>query len=241
MDFINLQIMNSSPFEYTYEKDGVKSSIDITLCSESISRWCNHFPITFNIKAHWSSPEIKKQKIETWNLRSDKWDLYRQILGKKLEEWRNNTIWWDQNNQQLLDFAVESWTNCVVESAKQSIGTRIIWKENKSWCSDSLSFNDSILLIKYSFYFRFVFSIRPFQSMDLFSFSVREHKEIVFSIQVNEFEQSFNNSHISRTSNWTDQEKAELLVSWFSQPPQPPSYFEDTKEHYQTVEDEITS
>ncbi|ETO00445.1 hypothetical protein RFI_36999, partial [Reticulomyxa filosa] len=65
-----------------------------------------------------------KQKIETWNLRSDKWDLYRQILGKKLEEWRNNTLWWDQNNRQLLDFAVESWTNYVVESAKQSIGAR---------------------------------------------------------------------------------------------------------------------
>ncbi|ETO33443.1 hypothetical protein RFI_03665 [Reticulomyxa filosa] len=44
MDFIinnNLQIMNSSPFDHTYEKDGKKSSIDITLCSESISRCSN--------------------------------------------------------------------------------------------------------------------------------------------------------------------------------------------------------
>ncbi|ETO04939.1 hypothetical protein RFI_32458, partial [Reticulomyxa filosa] len=66
--------------------------------------------------------------------------------------------------------------------------------------------------------------------------------EIVFSIQVNEFEQSFNNSYISTGQiAKTDQEKAGLLVSWFSQPPQPPSYSEDTKEHYQTVEDEITS
>ncbi|ETO01627.1 hypothetical protein RFI_35813, partial [Reticulomyxa filosa] len=44
MDFIinnNLQILNSSPFDHTYEKDGKKSSIDITLCSES--RWCNNW------------------------------------------------------------------------------------------------------------------------------------------------------------------------------------------------------
>ncbi|ETO15717.1 hypothetical protein RFI_21645, partial [Reticulomyxa filosa] len=78
IDFIinSLQTLNSSPFDHTYEKDGKKSSIDITLCSESISRWCsnwrtdndeldvhsNHLPITFNIKASWLSP---------WNLRSD--------------------------------------------------------------------------------------------------------------------------------------------------------------------------
>ncbi|ETN99930.1 hypothetical protein RFI_37537, partial [Reticulomyxa filosa] len=39
----------------------------------------------------------------------------------------------------------------------------------------------------------------------------------------------------------TDKEKAEMLVSWFSQPPQPPSYSEETKEHYQLVGDEITA
>ncbi|ETO07137.1 hypothetical protein RFI_30255, partial [Reticulomyxa filosa] len=37
-----------------------------------------------------------------------------------------------------LDCAVDSWTNCVIESAKQSIGTRIIWKGNKPWWTDSL-------------------------------------------------------------------------------------------------------
>ncbi|ETO35823.1 hypothetical protein RFI_01239 [Reticulomyxa filosa] len=69
MDFIisnNLQIMNSSPFEHTYEKIEPNHQL-ILLCAL---------------------------------------------------------------NQSQDDFAV---TNCVVESAKQSIGTRIIWKGNKSW------------------------------------------------------------------------------------------------------------
>ncbi|ETN99281.1 hypothetical protein RFI_38200 [Reticulomyxa filosa] len=48
--------------------------------------------------------------------------------------------------------------------------------------------------------------------------SIESLKEIVFSIQVNEFEQSFNNSYIS-----TGQ------------------IAKTEKEHYQTVEDEITS
>ena len=39
----------------------------------------------------------------------------------------------------------------------------------------------------------------------------------------------------------TDHEKAELLVNWFAQPPQPPNYSQETAEHYQLVEDEIAS
>ncbi|ETO05065.1 hypothetical protein RFI_32331, partial [Reticulomyxa filosa] len=80
---------------------------------------------SMHIISSWSSPEIKKQKIETWNLRSDKWDKYLE------RNWKNGEI-------MHYDFVVESWTNCVVESAKQSIGTRIIWKGNKPWWSDSL-------------------------------------------------------------------------------------------------------
>ncbi|ETO08417.1 endonuclease/reverse transcriptase, partial [Reticulomyxa filosa] len=127
IDFIinnNLQILNSSPFDHTYEKDGKKSSIDITLCSESISRWCSNWRtdndeldvhsdyllITFNIK-----------KIETWNLRSDKWNSYRQILESKLDEWKKNLQLWNQDDKQLLDCAVDSWTNCVVEPANKAM------------------------------------------------------------------------------------------------------------------------
>ena len=31
------------------------------------------------------------------------------------------------------------------------------------------------------------------------------------------------------------------MASWFSQPPQPPDFSEETKEHYQLVEDVIAS
>ena len=97
VDFINgnnLQVLNHASYCYTFEKDGARSSIDITLCSESIASWCSnwrtdndeldvdsdHLPITFNIRANWSCPNIKKQKIETWNLRNGQWEQYRQIL-----------------------------------------------------------------------------------------------------------------------------------------------------------------
>ena len=48
----------------------------------------NHLPITFSLRAEWSTPRIKKQKIETWNLRSNNWEQFRKVLEKKL-----TTIW----------------------------------------------------------------------------------------------------------------------------------------------------
>ncbi|ETO08130.1 hypothetical protein RFI_29259 [Reticulomyxa filosa] len=75
-------------------------------------------------------------------------------------------------------------------------------------------------------------------------YRIIEYKEIIFSIQINEFEQiSIIPALLESTGKIakTDKEKAEMLVSWFSQPPQPPSYSEETKEHYQLVEDEITA
>ncbi|ETO36919.1 hypothetical protein RFI_00141 [Reticulomyxa filosa] len=110
------------PLCHTFKKDGRESSIDITLCSESIASRCgnwrtdsdeldvqsDHLPTTFNIRANWSNPEIKKQKIETWNLRSDKWEQYIN-LKRKLEEWEQSLPWWPDD---------------VVEAAKETIGTK---------------------------------------------------------------------------------------------------------------------
>ncbi|ETO08798.1 hypothetical protein RFI_28589 [Reticulomyxa filosa] len=53
-----------------------------------------------------------------------------------MDEWKKNLQLWNQGDKQLLDCAVDSWTD-VVEPAKRSIGTRIIWEGNKHW-SDSL-------------------------------------------------------------------------------------------------------
>ena len=77
LDFIfnnNLHILNDYPFNCTFNKDGVSSCIDITLCSSSIlnvfSNWrtdnlnldveSDHLPITFNILANWSTSNIRR-------------------------------------------------------------------------------------------------------------------------------------------------------------------------------------
>ena len=107
LDFIvlnDLHILNQMPFDCTFLKEESSSSIDITLCCSSIYQFCNdwrtddveldvhsdHLPITFNINTTWSSPRIERQKIETWNLRSNNWELFRQVLQNKLDTWRNN-------------------------------------------------------------------------------------------------------------------------------------------------------
>ena len=99
----------------------------------------DHLPITFNIIAsNWSTNKIEKQKIETWNLRSDNWNLYRQILKTNLEKWKISLFEWFPDDPDLLDNAVETWTNCVVDAANRSIGTKTVWKGNKPWWSDYL-------------------------------------------------------------------------------------------------------
>ncbi|ETO06568.1 hypothetical protein RFI_30823 [Reticulomyxa filosa] len=99
--------------------------------NEELDVHSDHLPITFNIKASWSSPEIKKQKIETWNLRSDKRNSYRQVLESKLDEWKKN-----------LQFGIKMinshWIALLILGPIAWRNQRIIWKGNKPWWSDSL-------------------------------------------------------------------------------------------------------
>ena len=61
--------------------------------NEELNVHSDHLPITFNIQAGWTSPSIMKQKIETWNLRNSNWEHYRQVLSRKLEEWKDHCQW----------------------------------------------------------------------------------------------------------------------------------------------------
>ncbi|ETO09945.1 hypothetical protein RFI_27433, partial [Reticulomyxa filosa] len=156
LDFIvsnGLDIINTLPFNCTFMKDNATSSIDITLCTSSIlpfvSNWrtndveldvhSDHLPITFNIKTTWSSPRIERQKIETWNLRSNKWEQFRLILKRNIDNWMQSIDSIVLNNTGTLDKAVESWTKCIVDAGEATIGIRTILKDNKPWWSDSLS------------------------------------------------------------------------------------------------------
>lgn len=155
LDFIlnnTLHILNSSPFDYTFEKGCGKSSIDSTLYSSALLSMCSnwrtddyelklhsdHLPITFNIKADWAPSAITRQKIETWNLRNNQWELFRQILHRNLEEWKKSLPEYLPDDAELLDLAFELWTKCVVEAGKRSIGMKTVWKGNKPWRSDLL-------------------------------------------------------------------------------------------------------
>ena len=159
LDFIitnNLHILNSMPYDCTLYKNGGSSCVDITLCSLSLVEYCHnwstnqddfdlysdHLPITFNIITNWSSSTINKQKIETWNLRSDCWELYRTKLDKALMEWEIQlpvNISTIPGTKDELDHAIESWTRCLIKTAKSTIGMKTIWKGNKAWWSYKLS------------------------------------------------------------------------------------------------------
>ncbi|ETO17910.1 hypothetical protein RFI_19395 [Reticulomyxa filosa] len=100
-------------------KDNATSGIDITLYSSSI------LPITLISKPR----GLHRQKIETWDLRNNKWEQFRLRLKKNIENWMKSIDPIASKNQDSLDKAVESWTKCV----------KTIWKVNKPWWSDSLS------------------------------------------------------------------------------------------------------
>ncbi|ETO08846.1 hypothetical protein RFI_28541 [Reticulomyxa filosa] len=274
-----LQILNSSPFNHTFEKNNGKSSIDISLCSHSILNLCSnwrtdndeldldsdHLPITFSIRADWSSSTIKKQKIETWNLRNNNWELFRQILKYNLEKWYESLTPYLPNNPEFLDAAVESWTECVVDAGKRSIGMKTIWKGNKPWWSDSLhrkrkqvhrlkrEFRRCRTPYFYNKYKEAAAELKRKLRCEKQEYLVRSIQSLQEGNSRQLFSQfrSMNSNKIGvipalfcPTTNYaakTDNEKAELLISWFAQPPQPPNFSDDTKEHYQSVEDEIVS
>ena len=133
-------------FDCTFQTLREKSSlIDITLCSSALIEFCSnwrtddeldvysdHLPITFNIRTTWSAPLIERQKIETWNLRSNNREQFRKVLEKKLTIWSSNLpeIMFDYSLTQELDDAVKSWTKCVVEAGDNNhwITNCLQWK-----------------------------------------------------------------------------------------------------------------
>ncbi|ETO07605.1 reverse transcriptase [Reticulomyxa filosa] len=147
----NLHILNTYPYDKTFYKNGSSSSIDISLCSASLIQYCNnwrtdqneldvesdHLPITFNIATKWTSMHIKRQYIESWNLRSNNWEMYTKQLEKNLQIWKTTICTTDQN-ENALDSAVNNWTNCVIQTGKDTIGMKMIWKGNKPWWSNAL-------------------------------------------------------------------------------------------------------
>ncbi|ETN97410.1 hypothetical protein RFI_40119, partial [Reticulomyxa filosa] len=90
LDFITsngLHIINTLPFDCTFMKDNAILPLisnwrtdDVELDVQS-----DHLPITFNIKTTWSSPRIERQNIETWNLRSNKWEQFRLRLKRNID------------------------------------------------------------------------------------------------------------------------------------------------------------
>ncbi|ETO06818.1 reverse transcriptase, partial [Reticulomyxa filosa] len=148
----DLHILNSFPFDCTYQNNNASSCIDITLCSSSLVGLCSnwrtdddeldvhsgHLPITFNILAQWAPQNIKRQNIVTWNLSSDQWEMFRHYLAANLKVWSDSIPNSLQGSSDALDQAVEAWTHCVVETGKATIGQKTIWKGNKPWWSNKL-------------------------------------------------------------------------------------------------------
>ncbi|ETO08756.1 hypothetical protein RFI_28632 [Reticulomyxa filosa] len=150
----NLHILNSYPYDCTYYKYNASSSIDVTLCSSSLVGLCNnwrtdedefdvhsdHLPITFNIFAQWAPQNIKRQKIVTWNLSSNNWEMFRQHLTRNLNVWKNSLInsQAEISSESPLDRAVKSWSDYVINAGQATIGQKTVWKGNKPWWSNKL-------------------------------------------------------------------------------------------------------
>ncbi|ETO02293.1 hypothetical protein RFI_35143, partial [Reticulomyxa filosa] len=81
----------------------------------------DHLPITFNVKTTWSSPRIERQKIETWNLRNNKWEQFRLILKRNIENWMKSIDSIVSRDQDSLDKAAESWPNMLLKLVKQQL------------------------------------------------------------------------------------------------------------------------
>lgn len=278
----NLHILNNLPFDTTFYKDGAESSVDISLCSSSLIEHCNdwrtdndeldvhsdHLPITFNISSNFVSSIIKRQKIESWNLRSSKWEIFRKRLDETLKVWHSSLSTKDfQNPTDSLEYAVETWTQCIVETGKETIGVRTTWKGNKNWWDSSLHRQrKKVQKLKRNF--------RKFRTQENYYLYKEEAKSLkrnlrrakqehmvkcINSLHDGNIRQVFSQFRSLNENKITviptliqhatqeepqivaesDFEKAELLVKWFAMPPQPPKKSEE--EHYQEVEDDIYS
>ncbi|ETO06867.1 hypothetical protein RFI_30525, partial [Reticulomyxa filosa] len=286
LDFIianNLHILNSYPFDCTYYKENSSSCIDVTLCSSSLAGLCcdwrtddyeldahsDHLPISFNILAQWAPQHIKRQKIVTWNLSSNGWELFRQYLSNNLKEWTNTLINTSQNSPDALDQAVESWSQYVVDTGKATIGQKVSWKGNKPWWSNKLHrLRKNVHQLKRKFRkYRTSENYERYKEAALsFKRILRCEKQMhitksIESLHENNTKQMFcqfrslNSNKIAIIPSLispetdgvkyaiaeTDIEKANLLANWFAQPPQPPKPSNENKEHYEYVEDEICS
>ncbi|ETO05398.1 hypothetical protein RFI_31998 [Reticulomyxa filosa] len=210
----------------------------------------DHLPITFNIKAVWSSSKIERQKIETWNLKSNKWEQFRRVLANRLEEWRNNIPQWLSNDPQQLNIAVEQWTDCITGFAKITIGIRTKAQESapiekafrrnrteenyKNYKQAASLLKRKLRQEKQEHMIKSIQNLQEGNSRQLFSQfrSMNSNKITVIPSII-----CPGTNSIAKTNS----EKAELFVSWFSQPPQPPGYSDEIEDHYQLVEDDITS
>ncbi|ETO12526.1 hypothetical protein RFI_24849 [Reticulomyxa filosa] len=279
----NLHILNTYPFDYTYFKENCSSCIDITLCSASLAGLCcnwrtddyeldahsDHLPITFNILAQWAPQHVKRQKVVTWNLSNNNWELFRQYLTKNLTIWTDTLMKTFQNSPEALDQAVESWSQHVVNTGKVTIGQKITWKGNKPWWSNKLQkLRKNVHQLKRNFrkyrttenYERYKEAARSFKRI------LRCEKQIHITKSIESLHEgnirqmfcqfrSLNSNKIAIIPSLTilgkdgvteliaeaDIDKANLLANWFAQPPQPPKSSNEDDGHYEYVEDEICS
>ncbi|ETO00876.1 hypothetical protein RFI_36564 [Reticulomyxa filosa] len=208
MKQIDLSHQSTLHFVLNQLQDGAVDSDELDVHSYNL-------PITFDIKTHWSSPEIKKQKIETCNLRIDKWNLYRQILGMKLGI--GKTKYWNKyylEREQALEKEVYR--------LKRKFRKNIAEINYKKYKRASMQLKRKL---KHKYLIKSIESLKGENTKQLFSQfkSMNSNKISVIPTLI---------EPTSGTIAKIDKEKAEMLVLYYS---------EETKGRYQLVEDKITA
>ncbi|ETO01297.1 hypothetical protein RFI_36143, partial [Reticulomyxa filosa] len=199
------------------------------------------------------------------NILSKNWEAYRKELEAKLKIWAT-TLPPPNKTKEDLDIAVENWTNCVVQVAKDTIGTKVVWKGNKPWWSNALHRQrKKVHHLKRLFRkYKTEISYKRYKdAAGILKRKLRQEKQeymnkSIESIQEGNTKQLFTQFRALNTNKIsiipslvspetekeiemvaeTDIEKAEMFAKWFAEPPQPPKSLNE--EHYKLVE-EFTS
>jgi len=98
-------------------------------------------PITFTLEIDAYNERLtsKENWHYVWKFEDDKWNQYQELLKVKLQEWRDATPDFYPCDPNMLETAVQQWTNCIIETGYLIFGKKKTFKDAKPWWSNQLN------------------------------------------------------------------------------------------------------
>ncbi|ETO36488.1 hypothetical protein RFI_00574 [Reticulomyxa filosa] len=161
--------------------------------------------------------------------KSNNWEMYTKQLEKNLQIWKTTICTIDQN-ENALDHAVNNWTNWIVQTGKDTIGMKMIWKYKE----EAKALKRNLRRKKQEFLIKNIGLLNEGNMKQLFAkFRYMNYNKISI---IQTLVKSATTKEPEKISE-TDTEKVNLLAKWFSEHHQQTSSINEN--HCQQIEYEI--